>query len=252
MQENAMPFIEQLLFRSLFWVILPFFVLVLIVGPARCAHGWRRLKSWLFDTRQEPAAVLNRVVSGLEKSIWDLKQILQQAETTRADIVKNMERCQQYVPLLEAEASQLVVQGDDFGARATLSKLNLEHMAIEGFQRQLHQQQDRITQTRRRLHQMELQLRQYEVGRSILLAHLAEAKSLEQQYALANQFDPFSAIAAWQKAEGQVNEAAQQARAAERVLNDTNDGPLNGRPLRVDPALVDAQLSDLKTKVKKS
>ena len=30
----------------------------------------------------------------------------------------------------------------------------------------------------------------------------AEAQTLEQQYAIANNFDPFSAIANWQQAEG--------------------------------------------------
>jgi phage shock protein A len=107
----------------------------------------------------------------------------------------------------------------------------------------------RIDQARRRLHLLELQLRQYEVGRSILLAQLAEAKTVEQQYALASQFDPFSAVAAWTRAEGSVQQAAQTARAAEQVFTDTADLPLNGQPIRIDPVLLDHQLAELKAQM---
>ena len=106
---------------------------------------------------------------------------------------------------------------------------------MQGFQEQLALQKARIDQGRRRLHLLELQLRQYEVGRSILLAQLAEAKTVEQQYALASQFDPFSTVAAWNRAEGSVHQAAQNAQAAEQVFEDTADLPLNGQPVRIDP-----------------
>ena len=91
-----------------------------------------------------------------------------------------------------------------------------------------------------------MQLRQYEVGRSILLSQLAEAKTVEQQYALANQFDPFSAVAAWVRTEGDVQQAARDARAAEQVLGDTADLPLSGQAVRIEPELLDAQLAALK------
>jgi phage shock protein A len=130
-----------------------------------------------------------------------------------------------------------------------LYKLNLERLAVAGFKEQLGQQKLRIDQARRRLHLLELQLRQYEVGRSILLAQLAEAKTVEQQYALASQFDPFSAVAAWVRAEGSVQQAAQNARAAEQVFNDTADLPLTGQPVRIDPELLDVQLAELKGQI---
>ncbi len=172
--------------------------------------------------------------------------MLKQTELTQAEILKNSKKSEENIVLLEHEARTLASRGDDLGARAALSKLNLERLAVKSFQEQLQPQQNRLIETRRRLHLLELQLRQYEVGRSILLNQLAEAKTLEQQYALVNQFDPLGAIAEWHKAEGSVHEAAQNARAIEQVFNDTADLPLNGQPLRVDPALLDAQLAELK------
>jgi hypothetical protein len=83
-----------------------------------------------------------------------------------------------------------------------------------------------ITEARRRLYLWELQLRQYEVGKSILLSQLAEAKSVQQQYAIASNFDPFSAVANWKRAEGVVQEKAQNARAAEQVFADLAEMPL--------------------------
>jgi len=245
-----MGFVEMVILRLFFWVFLPLLLVVLLIGPGRCAAVWRKGWSWLLDGRQEPTAVLNRVVASLQKNIQALQQVLRQAEATQTEISRNSKRSEDSIVALELEARQLAARGDDLGARAALAKLNLERLAVQGFQQQLAQQQERITQTRRRLHLMELQLRQYEVGRSILLSQLAEAKTVEQQYALANQFDPFSAIAEWHKAEGTVQEAAQNARAAEQVFNDTADLPLNGQPLRVDPAVVDAQLAELKKQAK--
>src|SRR5262249_51868919 len=154
------------------------------------------------------------------------------------------------IAVLEREVREMVRTGDDLGARAALYKLNLERLAIQGFQTQLAQQKERIDQTRRRLHLLELQLRQYEVGRSILLSQLAEAKTVEQQYALANQFDPFSAVAAGVRTEGDVQQAARDARAAERVLTDTADLPLSGQAVRIDPELLDAQLAELKEQMR--
>ena len=84
----------------------------------------------------------------------------------------------------------------------------------------------------------------------MLLAQLAEAKTVEQQYALASQFDPFSAVAAWNRAEGTVQQATQNARAAEQVFEDTADLPLNGQPVRIDPGLLDVQLAELKAEMK--
>jgi len=244
-QEVAM-LVEWLILRLVIWVVVPVFLLILLIGPARCARGWRRFSSWLFDGREEPTAILNRVVAKLQKNIEALKQVFKQAEATQAEIGRNQKRSEDNAVVLEAEARSLAARGDDLGAKAALSKLNLERLAIQSFTEQMSQQQKRVVETRRRLHLLELQLRQYEVGRSILLNQLAEAKTLEQQYALVNQFDPMGAVADWHKAEGTVQEASQNARAVEQVFNDTADLPLGGQALRVDPALVDAQLAALK------
>ncbi len=238
--------IEWLILRLLMWVGVPVFLLVLLIGPARCGRAWRRLATFLLDGREEPTTILNRVVARLQKNIEALKQVLKQTEATQAEISRNQKRSEDNALALEIEARSLAARGDDLGARAALSKLNLERLAIQSFTAQLSQQQKRVVETRRRLHLLELQLRQYEVGRSILLNQLAEAKTLEQQYALVNQFDPLGAVADWHRAEGSVQEAAQNARAVEKVFNDTADLPLTGQPLRVDPALVDAQLAALK------
>src|SRR5262249_47271727 len=106
-------------------------------------------------------------------------------------------------------------------------------------------------ESRRRLYLVELQLRQYEVGRSILLSQLAEAQTVEQQYAIANNFDPFSAVANWQQAEGMVQEKALTARAAEQVYTDIAEIPLAGQPVQVDSAALDAQLAELKASLGK-
>lgn len=241
-----------LLLRLLVWVGVPLLLIVLAIGPARSMRLLRAGWGWVFDSRHEPADVLNRVVREHEKNIKALREVLRQAESAQADIVRNSRRSEDNIAGLEQEARGLVQSGDDFGARAALHKLNLERLAVKGFHTQLEHQKARIDETRRRLHRLELQLRQYEVGRSILLSQLAEAKTVEQQYALANQFDPFSAIADWMRAEGDVREAARDARAAEQVLRDTANLPLTGQALRIDPEMVDAQLAELKQQVYRS
>jgi phage shock protein A len=243
---------ELFLLRVLVWVVVPLLLVAVALGPARSWRILRKAWGWLEDRRHEPTEVLNRVVREHEKNIRALREVLRQAEAAQADIVRNNSRSEDSIAALEQEARAMVRGGDDLGARAALYKLNLERLAVQGFQTQLTQQKARIDQTRRRLHLLELQLRQYEVGRSILLSQLAEAKTVEQQYALANQFDPFSAVAAWVRTEGSVQEAAQNARAAEQVLNDTADLPLSGQPVRIEPEMLDAQLTQLKAQMRNS
>ncbi|MHB1425516.1 MAG: PspA/IM30 family protein [Gemmataceae bacterium] len=238
--------IVLVLLRVLVWVGAPLALIVAAVGPARCKRLLQKIWGWFSDSRHEPTAVLNRVVRGHEKNIKALREVLQQAETAQADIVRNNRRSEDNIAALEGEARDAVRDGDDLGARAALYKINLERLAVQGFQTQLEQQKARIDQTRRRLHLLELQLRQYEVGRSILLSQLAEARTVEQQYALANQFDPFSAVAAWERAEGDVRQAACDARAAGHILDDTADLPLNGQAVVIDPEMLDVQLAELK------
>jgi hypothetical protein len=239
-----MGLLELLLLRLLAWVGIPLLLIFLAVGPGRMRRAW----AWLMDRKHDPAAVFNKVVSEHLKKIQALRQVLKQSEATLNEIAQNTRKSEESIAGLEREAREQVERGDDLGARTTLSRINLERLAVQGFREHSASMVERMNHTRRRLHLLELQLRQYEVGRSILLTQLAEAKTVEQQYALANQFDPFSAVAAWNKAEGAVQEAAQHARAAEQVYHDTADLPLNGRPLRVEADLLDAQLAELKAK----
>jgi hypothetical protein len=108
-----------------------------------------------------------------------------------------------------------------------------------------------VAESRRRLYLIELQLRQYEVGRSILLSQLAEAQTVEQQFAIANNFDPFSAIANWHQAEGIVQEKALTARAAERVYSDIVELPPVAQPAQHDATALEAQLAELKASLDK-
>jgi phage shock protein A len=240
------PFLEVLLLRLLVWVGVPLLLIAVAIGPSRTRRLFRRLWAWVDDRRHEPTEVLNRVVREHEKNIRQLKDVLVQSEAAQGEIMRNMTKSEENIKSLEREAMTFATTNDDLGARAALYKLNLERLAVTGFKEQLNHQKERIDQARRRLHLLELQLRQYEVGRSILLAQLAEAKTVEQQYALASQFDPFSAVAAWVRAEGTVQQASQNARAVEEVYHDTADLPLNGQPVRIDPELLDMQLAEMK------
>ena len=243
------PFLEVLLLRLLVWVGIPLILIALAIGPSRAWRMIRRAWAWVDDRRHEPTEVLNRVVQEHQKSIRQLKDVLGQSETAQGEILRNMRKSEENIVALEREAKAMASANDDLGARAALYKLNLERLAVGGFKEQLAHQKTRIDQARRRLHLLELQLRQYEVGRTILLAQLAEAKTVEQQYALASQFDPFSAVAAWIRAEGSVQQASRNASAAEQVFNDTADLPLNGQPVRIDPELLDMQLAELKAQL---
>jgi phage shock protein A len=243
--------VELFLLRLVVWVGLPLLLVALAIGPARSWRLLRKCWAWVEDRRHEPTQVLGRVVKEHENNIKALREVLRQAEAAQSEIVRNTRRSEDNIAALEQEARHMAASNDDLGARAALYKINLERLAVQGFQEQLVQQKVRIDQARRRLHLLELQLRQYEVGRSILLSQLAEAKTVEQQYALASQFDPFSAVAAWLRAEGTVQQAAQSARAVEQVYHDTADLPLTGQPVRVDPELLDAQLALLKAEMRK-
>jgi phage shock protein A len=241
---------EVALLRLLVWGVAPLLLVAVAVGPSRSWRVIRRVWAWVDDRRHEPTEVLNRVVREHEKNIRQLKDVLSQTETAQAEIVRNLHESEAVMRCLDRESRAAALADDDLGARAALYKINLERLAVQGFQEQLALQKARIDQARRRLHLLELQLRQYEVGRSVLLAQLAEAKTVEQQYALASQFDPFSAVAAWNRAEGSVHQAARSAKAAEQVYEDTADLPLNGQPVRIDPRLLDVQLAELKAEMK--
>ena len=90
------------------------------------------------------------------------------------------------------------------------------------------------------------------MGRSILLSQLAQAEKVEEQYAIARRFDPFNAVANWQKAEGLVQEKALNARAIERVYADTSELAAPGPPSAVDPVVLEAQLAELRAQLVQS
>jgi len=243
---------ELLLLRVALWVVPPLLLVVLAIGPARvgrwCKQSWR----WLWERCEDPEQILAEVVGQHEAHIGALREALRQAEKTEIDIVRNIQKSEKDMPELEAEARRLTAKGDDLGARAALYKLNLEQAAVDSFKQHLAHQREHIAESRRRLYLLELQLRQFEVGRSILLSQLAEAKTLEQQYAIANQFDPFSAVANWVKAEGLVQEKAINARAAERVHADTSDVATPSATPQVDSVMLDAQLAELKARLQQN
>ncbi len=122
---------------------------------------------------------------------------------------------------------------------------------MANFRQQLDRQRAHISDVRRHLYLGELQLRQYEVGRSILLSQLAEAQTVEQQAAIAAHFDPFNAVADWKRAEGIVQEKALTARATEQVYADLLDVPLINQAETVDPQILEAQLAELKARAAK-
>lgn len=236
--------LELLLLRLVLWLGLPILLVVLAVGPRRSAgivsRGWHRL----FDRRHDPAEVLGRVVEQHRRHVAELHTVVTQAEAAKAEIERNQHASETNLDQHERDAEAAVGRGDDLAARAALYRANLERLAVQNFGEELARQVARIDEARKRLYRIELQLRQYEVGRSVLLSQLAEAKTVEQQYALANEFDPFSAIAAWQRTEGQVRAVTHQARAAERVLHDTAPAAAP-----ITASLLDAQLAELKTKL---
>jgi phage shock protein A len=240
-----MTLLRFLVLKLGLWVGIPLLLLILIVGPKRFWYYARQGWNWLFARRLEPEAILAQIVDQQHEHIRSVKHALAQAEAAEADVLRNLEASRATVSALQAEARALVDAGDELGAKGALYKMNLERAAITSFEDQLGQQRALIDESRKRLYTIELQLRQFEVGRSILLSQLAQAKSLEQQYEIASQFDPFHAVENWEKAEGMVHEKALTAQVKHRVLHETND--LNvAQTVDVDPAMLEAQLNELR------
>jgi len=233
----------------LLWVGLPLILAVLAMGPARVKRGLKTAWNWLFLKRMEPDEILTQVVKQHTDHVAKVKQALAQAEAAELEVQVNIEESDKNVATLEEEARRLASRDDVMGARGALYKLNLERLALDSFRQQFERQRNLINESRRRLYLLELQLRQYEVGRSILVSQLAEAETVEQQYEIARQFDPFNAVADWQKAEGLVLEKSLNARAMERVYVDTADLAVGSHPAQVDPAVIEDQLAKLRTGV---
>src|SRR5215469_13434026 len=241
-----MRLIDLFLLRAFLLVGLPLLLLVLAVGPQRLWGGIKRGWRWLWSRRLEPEEILAQVLRQHEAGVEAVKHVIVQAEAAEKEIVRGIAQSEQNVASLEAESRKLAAGGDEEGAKEALYRLNLEKLALESFCRQLAEQRRVIAENRRRRFLLELQLRQYEVGRSILLSQLAEAEQVEQQYAIARQFDPFNAVADWQRAEAVVQEKAINARALERVQSDIAEA--SNQKIEVDPSVVEAQLAELRAK----
>ena len=244
-----MPFVEYVLLRVILWVGLPLLLGVIAVGPRRVWGGVKRAWHWLWKRRLDPEEALTQVVQGHQKHVTALREVLSRCEAAEAEIARNIRQSDENIAALDDEARKKATQGDDLGARAVLYKLNLERAAVDSFRQQLERQRYHIAEVRRHLFLVELQLRQYEVGRSILLSQLAEAQTIEQQADIAAHFDPFNAVANWKKAEGLVQEKAVNARAVERVYADMAEMPMTVQPPPTEPAALDAQLAELKARV---
>jgi phage shock protein A len=248
-----MGMLELLVMRLVLWVGLPLILLVLALGPRRVLRDAKAVWRWFTRRRMDPQVILTHVVRQHEEHVRALAKLLADEEAAEKAVVANLAESQGKIATLETQARHLAQAQDELGARAAVYKLNLERAAAANFVDQLSRQRELIEDTRRRLYQLELQLRQYEVGRSILLSQLAAAEKVEQQYAIARQFDPFNAVANWQQAEGLVQQKSLSAKAIERVYSDTADATpgasVSGAPLAVDPAALEAELARLRGKL---
>jgi hypothetical protein len=68
----------------------------------------------------------------------------------------------------------------------------------------------------------------------------------------ACQFDTSSTVAAWNRAEGSVQEASQTARAVEQVHKDTADLRLTRPTVRIGLEMLYRQLAELKEQVRRT
>lgn len=241
-----MRLIELFLLRAFLLVGLPLLLAVLLVGPRKLTSAVKRGWHWLWTRRLEPEEILAQVVKQHEESVTAVKHVIEQAEAAEKDILEGIAETEGNVAALHEESEKLAASGDEQGAKEALYRLNLERLALDNFREQLENQRHVIAENRRRRFMLDLQLRQYEVGRSILLSQLAEAEQVEQQYAIARQFDPFNAVADWQRAEAAVQEKTLTAKALERVQSDIAD--LTASQPDVDPSLIEAQLAELRSK----
>lgn len=244
-----MPFVEYFLLRLVLWVGLLAALVTLAVGPSKLKRGIKRIWSIAFRKRLDPEEILTQVVLQQEQHVKAVRAAIAKAEVAEAAIRDNLRQSEEHVPVLEAEAERLATAGDELGARAALYKKQLEQSAIESFREHLERHCKMIAESRHRLFMLELQLRQYEVGRSILLSQLAQAETTEEQYQIARHFDPFHAVSTWQQAEGLVLEKSLNARAKERVYADTAEMTMSYPNSAIDPSVLEAQLAELRAQL---
>jgi len=252
---------EYLILRGLLFVGLPVLLAVLALGPSRCRAIAGRVWSQLWQRKQEPEEVIEQVVKQYREMVVALNQTLARAHAADEMLGRNIDQSEANLVTLDDEAREAARRGDDLEAKGVLFKTTLERQALESFREQRARHARQIDEIRRNLYAAELQLRQYEVGRELLLAQLAEAKSVEQQYRIASEFDPFSAVANWKKAENMVEEKQMSARVIGRVEADLRkaleaDGVSGTDAALRDAAVarstgeaIDAELEQLKRRV---
>jgi phage shock protein A len=215
-----MRLFEYLILRGLLFVGVPVLLVVMAVGPARCREILGRLWSQLWQRKQEPEEVIEQVVKQYREMVRVLEQTLDRARIADEALDRNIRQSEGNLASLESEAHAAAKRNDEMTAKGIVAKATLERQALEVFRDQRARHARQIDEIRSNLHATELQLRQYEVGRELLLSQLAEAKSVEQQYRIASEFDPFSAVANWRKAETMVEEKQITARVMSRVAAD--------------------------------
>lgn len=249
---------EYLILRGLLFVGVPIMLFALAVGPARCRAIAGRVWSRIWQRKQEPEEVIEQVVQQYRAMVGSLNQTLDRAHSADATLERNIEESEANLTRLEVEAREAAKRGDDLVAKGVLFKSNLERQALAAFTEQQARHARQTDEIRRNLYAAQLQLRQYEVGRELLLAQLAEAKTVEQQYRIASEFDPFSAVGNWKQAENMVEEKQISARAIGRVEADLRkalDGDAataNPPSLRDPAAATDNALDDELARLKRT
>lgn len=248
------PLLENVLLRGFLWVGLPILLIALAIGPGRFWGAVKRGWNWLWRKRLDPEEVLSQVVKQYQDLVASLNKTLTRSREAEAEIERHISRSEENLRTLEAELHRAAANHDDLEGKALLYKINLERQALETFRQQRERQIKQIDDLRKHLYLAELQLRQYEVGRTILLSQLAEAQTVEQQFTIASQFDPFSAVANWKQAENIVEEKQLNARAVERVYSDLLEVPLTterpASPAPPDPAALDEEYRRVKEHVR--
>lgn len=211
---------EYLMLRGLLVLGLPALLAVLALGPAKCRAIVGGFWAGLWQRKQEPEEVIEEVLRQYRGMVAALNQSLERAHAADETLERNILQSESNLEKLEQESRRAARHDDGLEERGVLFKIDLERRALESFREQRARHARQVDEIRRNLYAAELQLRQYEVGRELLLSQLAEAKSVEQQYRIASEFDPFSAVANWRKAENMVEEKQMTARVIGRVEAD--------------------------------
>jgi phage shock protein A len=196
-----MQFFEWVILRLVLFVGIPTIVAVVVLGPSRVERILSRWWNWFWGKRYEPEQLLAEVVRKHQDQVAAHKRTVEIAEAAERDAERNHRKSEAEIASLEKKARQAVRSGDDLGARAILLKLNLERRQAAKSQEEWDRRRLETVEERKKLYLLELELRQFEVGRESFLQQVATAATMDQQLAVARNFDPFNTIAAWRRSE---------------------------------------------------